>query len=174
MDDESTQGAPAAGLGRRLAALVYDGILVLALWFVATLAVLPLSGGQAITPAAQGPGPYFYRAYLVLFALGYFGWSWTRTGQTLGMRCWRIRLVAGDATPPRWPAALLRFATGMALALAAGLGVWLAREPGWSARDLAAAALLLPAAANFAWPALDARGRSLQDIACRSRVVRVA
>jgi uncharacterized RDD family membrane protein YckC len=174
MDDASTTGAPPAGPARRLAALVYDGILLLALLFVATLAVLPLSGGEAITTAAQGPAAYLYRAYLALLAGVYFGWSWTRTGQTLGMRSWRIRLVGGDGTPPRWPSAALRFSFGCALMLAAGSGIWLAREPGWSARDLAAAVLLLPAIANFAWSAFDPNGRSLQDIACRSRVVRVA
>lgn len=173
MDEESTWGAPAAGLFRRLAAIAYDGLLLLAVLFVATLAVLPLTGGEAITTVAQGPGAYLYRGYLLLLTSVYFCVPWTRGGQTLGMKSWKIRLEAGDGTPPGWPAAILRCAFGLTLALAAGLGLWLSRDPGWPARDLGAGAMLLPLLANYAWIAFDAHGRSLQDLVCRSRVVRL-
>ena len=53
MDHESTTGAP-AGLFRRLAALLYDLLLVVALAFVATFAMLPLTQGEAILTATQG------------------------------------------------------------------------------------------------------------------------
>ena len=33
---------------RRLAALLYDSLLLLALWFIATALLLPLTGGEAI------------------------------------------------------------------------------------------------------------------------------
>ena len=69
MDEQSRLGAPAAGLLRRLAALVYDGLLLLAILFVGTLAILPLTGGEGITPAAPGLGAYLaYRGYLALRA----------------------------------------------------------------------------------------------------------
>jgi len=172
MDEKSTTGAAAAGLPRRLAALCYDALLLAAVAFAATAALLPLTGGEAITPAAQGAAAHLYRAYLALLALAYFGVSWTRGGQTLGMKAWKIRLEAGDGTTPGWPAALLRFSIGLALVLAAGLGLWFASNPGWTALDAAGAGLLMPLLGNFGWIAYDARGRSLQDLACRSRVVR--
>jgi uncharacterized RDD family membrane protein YckC len=173
MDEKSTKGAPAAGLTRRLAALLYDTILLLAWLFVGTLPILPLTGGEAITPAAQHAGAYLYRGYLALLALGFFGFPWTRGGQTLGMKTWNIRLESRDGSPPGWGAAALRFALGLALALAALCGLWLARAPGWSAKDFAAAALVAPALANHAWIVLDRRGRSLQDIVCGMRVIRL-
>jgi uncharacterized RDD family membrane protein YckC len=173
MDQQSTLGAPAAGLLRRLAALAYDCLLLLAVLFVGTLAVLPLTDGEAITPAAQGLGAYLaYRGYLALLALGYFGLAWTRGGQTLGMMAWKIRLVAINDIAPTWPAVTRRFALGLALAVAAESGLRLAFVPGGSARVLAGGFLLLPLCANFAWIPFHAHGRSLQDLACHTRILR--
>ena len=174
MDEQSTMGSPAAGLLRRLAALTYDCLLLFAILFVGTMALLPLTHGEAITPASQGPGTYLaYRGYLALLALGYFGLAWTRGGQTLGMMAWRIRLGAPNGSTPGWPSAASRFALGLALAIAAEYGLRLALEPGGSAQRLAAGFLLLPLLLNFAWIAIDPRGRSLQDLACRTRTFRM-
>lgn len=173
MDEQSTIGAPAAGLLRRLAALMYDCVLLLAILFVGTLALMPLTGGEAITPATRGLGTYLaYRAYLALLALGYFGLAWTRGGRTLGMMAWKIRLVAVGDSAPGWPVATMRFASGLALAVAAESGLRLAFVPGGSARVLAGGILLLPLFANFAWIPFDAGARSLQDLACRTRILR--
>lgn len=173
MDPKSTLGAPAAGLLRRLAALVYDCLLLLAILFVGTLAVLPLTGGEAIAPDAQGLGAYLaYRAYLALLALGYFGLAWTRGGKTLGMMAWKIRLATADDNAPRWPAAVRRYAFGLALAVAAESGLRLALQPGGLARMLTCALLLLAVVANFAWILFDPRARSLQDVASRTRILR--
>lgn len=172
MDEQSTIGAPAAGLFRRLAALIYDCLLLFAILVVGTLALLPMTGGEAITPASQGPGTYLaYRGYLALLALGYFGLAWTRGGRTLGMMAWRIRLGASDGSAIGWPVSVLRFTFGLALAIAAEFGLRLAIEPGAPAHGLAAGFLLLPLLMNFAWIAVDAGGRSLQDLACRMRML---
>ena len=173
MDEQSTMGAPAAGLLRRLAALTYDCLLLFAILFVGTLALLPLTGGEAITPASQGLGTYLgYRGYLALLALGYFGLAWTRGGQTLGMMAWRIHLVVPDDRAAGWPSVTLRFTLGLALAIAAEYGLRLAFEPGGTAQGLAAGFLLLPLFVNFAWIPFDASSRSLQDLASRTRILR--
>jgi uncharacterized RDD family membrane protein YckC len=109
---------------------------------------------------------------LLLVAFGYFGLSWTRGGQTLGMRAWRIRLERADGGAPGWLDALVRFSLGTAMALLAGLGLWYLRRPGGWLAGLAAALLLLPPVANLFWVARDAHGRSLQDLASLTRVVR--
>jgi len=165
-------GAPATGLLRRLAALVYDGLLLLAVLFLGTLALLPLTGGEAITPTAQGLGVYLaYRGYLALLALGYFGLSWTRSGQTLGMKAWKIRLETASGGAIGWGVAGLRFALGLALVVSAETGFRLAFAADLPARLLVAGALLLPLLVNFAWIPFEARGRSLQDLACRTRIL---
>ena len=81
-----------AGLGRRFAALVYDSLLLVAVLFLGTLLVLPLTGGEAITPQDSGGYDYLYRGWIALLTLGFFGLPWVRTGQTLGMMSWKLRL----------------------------------------------------------------------------------
>lgn len=165
--------AAPAGAFRRLAALVYDSLLVVAILFLGTLLVLPLSGGEAITPASQGPSAYLYRAWVALLAIGYFGLSWTRRGQTLGMMAWKIRLVLDDGRLPGWRDCLRRLLLGSLLLLAAIAGLWWLRAPVGSLRWLLGLGLLLPALANYLWIAFDAAGRSLQDWLGGCRVERL-
>jgi uncharacterized RDD family membrane protein YckC len=173
MDEESTIAAP-AGFLRRLAALVYDSLLVVALLFIATFAVLPLSGGEAITPESQGLGAYLYRGWLLAVAFGYFGVCWVRGGQTLGLRAWRIGLQSTDGSAVNWADAAVRFTIGATLVLMGFIGLWSLRDPGWSLGDVPAALMLLPAPVNLAWILIDPAGRSLQDLASAMRVVRIA
>ena len=172
MDPGSAPPAP-AGFFRRLAAQFYDFLLLIALWFIATFAVLPLTGGEAITPETQGGLEWIYRGWLVAVAFGYFGLCWVRGGQTLGLRAWRSRLESADGGAVRLRRAAIRFAGGLALVLLAVAGAWRLAQPGWSASDLAALAMLLPAIVNLAWIAVDRERRSLQDLAGGMRVVRV-
>lgn len=169
MDPSSPPPAP-AGLLRRLAAQLYDGLLVVALWFIATFAVLPLTGGEAITPATHGGLAWFYRGWLLAIAFGYFGFCWVRGGQTLGLRAWKGRLQSTDGSVVTWRAATLRFAGGMTVILLAMAGAWLLARPG---RTIVAVLMLLPAIANMAWIPIDRAGRSLLDLAGATRVVRV-
>jgi uncharacterized RDD family membrane protein YckC len=173
MVDEATTGAP-AGLLRRLAALLYDALLATALAFAVTFAMLPLTRGEAILSATQGRVAHLYHALLALVVFAYFGWSWTRRGQTLGMRAWRIRLESAAGAHPGWGASLLRCALGAGLAWFAALGAWyLGRRDGVPGQA-AAIALLAPPVLNFAWILFDAEGRSLLDLAARTRVRRAA
>lgn len=114
-----------ASLWRRLAALLYDSLLLLGVLFLATALLLPLTGGAAI-PAYQ---PLF-QVYLLCVSFGFFTYFWRRGGQTLGMQAWHIRLVnqAGGAISLRQ--ALLRFSIAWLSAAALGLGfVWALFEP---------------------------------------------
>lgn len=172
MDGQSTTGTP-AGLFRRLAAMCYDLLLLVALWFVATFAMLPLTGGEAILASSQGLLGQIYHALLLLLALAYFGLCWTRGGQTLGMKAWRIRLETMDGRPLRWGDALIRFTIGAVCLWLAVLGLWCLRAPGWTWRDLAGAALLLPLVVNLLWIPRGGAGQSLQDLVGRLCVLRL-
>jgi uncharacterized RDD family membrane protein YckC len=170
MDEESTTGTP-AGLPRRLAALPYDLLLVIALAFAATFAMLPLTHGEAILTSTQGAIGYAYHAVLLLVVFAYFGWSWTRSGQTLGLKAWRSRLETAAGERLRWTGAALRFAVGAAIAWSAVLGAWALSRPGSPLLHACAVALLGTCALNFAWALFDGAGRTIQDRVCRTRVV---
>lgn len=123
-----------AGLFRRLAAMLYDALLLLAILFAATLIILPLRGGEAFR--ANDP---LFSAYLFGVAFLFFGWFWTHGGQTLGMRAWKIRLLSADGDSVSWRQAVVRYLTAWISGGCLGLGfLWIALNPhkrGW--HDLA-------------------------------------
>lgn len=163
----------AAGPARRLAALFYDSLLVMALLFLGTLLLLPLTGGEAITPQDAGPWELAYRAWLVLLALGYFCVSWLRRGQTLGMMSWKIRLERDAGGLPRMREALLRFLLGCVAVVAALSGLWVLRQAATPSAFALGMALLLPALLDHALLYVGAGARSLLDRCTRCRVVRL-
>jgi len=118
------RGAEPARLPRRLAALVYDLMLLGAVLFMLTLAVFLLRGGRAVPP-----GTLWFQLCLAAAIVSFFTWFWVHGGQTLGMRAWRLRLVRADGGAVDWRSALVRFAAGVLAALPAGLGLW------WAAFD---------------------------------------
>ena len=107
---------PAAGLWRRLAALVYDGLLLLAMAFA--YAALILAVEVQLFGASEAPVLHWSGAaglWTALFYLGlwawlalYYLWCWRRSGQTLGMKTWRLRLQQPDGSPPTPRQACLR------------------------------------------------------------------
>ena len=82
-------------LPRRLASLLYDGILamgVLAVGFVLPHVALGMVAGITL------PGGFLLAHAFVLLGV-YFVWCW-RHGQTLAMQTWKIRLTGKDANRP--------------------------------------------------------------------------
>ena len=101
--------------------MVYDGLLLIALWFAA---MLPVVAGTGEHPSALARG----LTQLYLFAVGFafFGGFWTHGGQTLGLRSWRLRVEDLGGGRLRWPRALARYAAALLSWLPAGLGfVWI-------------------------------------------------
>ena len=77
-----------------------------------------------------GPWLYVYRAGLLGVIGGYYVLNWVRSGQTLGMRAWHLRVVADSGRPVRLAAALLRCLCGLLAWAPAALGVlWLYLDP---------------------------------------------
>jgi uncharacterized RDD family membrane protein YckC len=72
----------------RLAAMVYESLLVTAVVFVASFIVLPFVG--ELKAAWQR---HFFQVWILLVLFVYFAAFWLRSGQTLAMKTWRIRLV---------------------------------------------------------------------------------
>jgi uncharacterized RDD family membrane protein YckC len=117
--------AAAPGLLRRLAAIFYDSLLLLAVLFVAAGLALLVNGGKPI--ASGNP---FYSAYMLLLIFLFFAWFWVHGGQTLGMRAWRFKVIRDDGQPLTWSDALKRFLLAILSLLPAGLGLlWSLFEP---------------------------------------------
>jgi len=130
----ASQATPAL-IGWRVLALAYDFFPALALWMVAA-ALFTLGYYLAGHPARDNIAafsPLQLALWLVCWLLSgaYAVVSWRRGGRTLGMRPWRLRVVATDGTPAEVPALLRRYTIGTVSLLLAGMGFWWA----WFDRD---------------------------------------
>jgi uncharacterized RDD family membrane protein YckC len=114
-------GLPATpGVARRLASALYDLLLTTALILVATFPWLAVFGDST-----HGWRRHALQLWVLLVVGAYFVWFWTRSGQTLPMKTWRIRLVrASDGGPVGIVQGAHRFLVAVLGTLAAGLGFW--------------------------------------------------
>lgn len=103
----------------RIAAMIYEALLVTAVVFVTALPFLYLVGN-----AETGWRHYVFQLYLVGILFAYFSAFWLRSGQTLAMKTWRIRLVNRNGGPITFKQAVLRFFLALFGLLLAGAGFW--------------------------------------------------
>ena len=121
---DSPDSPPSAGVLRRLGAMFYDLLLVIAVMMVVTAVLLPLTGGEAITNERFGAWEYAYRLLLLTIVILFFGMFWTRRGQTLGMQAWRLRIQREDGSPLSWLDVFKRLGAATVSLCLAGIGYW--------------------------------------------------
>ena len=125
------------GLLRRFAAILYDSLLLLALWFLATVPFIAIEGGGSIEP---GSGPLYvaYQLTLIGVAYAFFVGFWCHRGRTLGMQSWGLQLHTADDKLPSVGAATIRFFAAILSWLPLGLGffwqLWDAEQLTWHDR----------------------------------------
>lgn len=142
----------AAPLWRRLAAMLYDSLLVFAIWILVGFAVMSAFGleqartieGETVVLDPLVKNTLF--GAMLLSAFLFFGFFWTHSGQTLGMQAWRIRVLREDGGSISWKQSAIRFASAPPSLLLLGLGYW--------------------------WSLLDPGRRSVPDLLSRTRIVR--
>lgn len=119
---------PRALVGWRLLSLAYDLFPVVALWMLAS-AAFTIGYYLAGHSARENFAP-FSALQVVLWVVcwviagAYAVLSWRGGGQTLGMRPWKLRVVAADGGPPGMQALARRYAIGSLSLLLGGLGFW--------------------------------------------------
>ncbi|WP_419835125.1 RDD family protein [Endozoicomonas atrinae] len=148
---EATNLIPAP-VWRRAVAMLYDSLLILALLFMVGflnlfIQIQIFGDEQLKTMTEEGynlGGPFFYAALLVII-YGFFGFFWTRSGQTLGMRAWRIQVISSNnhLISPRQ--SIIRFLIAIPSLSLAGVGLF--------------------------WALIDRKKRSWQDLASSSRII---
>lgn len=106
-----------ASLPRRLGAIVYDTLMIIAISFAATALWMFITQ----TDRAVGPA---YQSFLFVSIFSFFGFFWTRSGQTIGMLAWRIRVQSKEGYSITWTQALIRFFSAMLAFIAFGIGYW--------------------------------------------------
>ena len=143
MGSVSYQAAP---VWRRFAAIGYDCLLVIALAFFAgfvnlgvQMAIFGETGLRHMIDNGYSPGgPPLYIVLIVLI-YSFFGFFWSRSGQTPGMQAWRLRILDQDHQLISPGQSMIRFIIAIPALLLAGLGIF--------------------------WALIDKNKRSWQDIA---------
>lgn len=107
-----------AGFFRRLAAMLYDSLLVLALLFLATTPFIALRGGEAV----ESSGNLLYQLAIAAVVFAFFVGFWSRSGRTLGMQSWGLQLETEDGHIPSIATATLRFFAALVSLVPFGLG----------------------------------------------------
>jgi uncharacterized RDD family membrane protein YckC len=134
----------APSIRRRLASMLYESMLLVAIAFLATW-VFQFAAG---TLAIEGWRRHLLQLFVLAVFAAYFLWCWLRGGQTLAMKTWRIRLVAKDGHGRIAPtSALLRFIAALLL-VPTTIGIFWAMvdRDGQFLHDRLAGSLLIPAA----------------------------
>ena len=115
-----------AGLLRRVAAMLYDFLLVVALLFLATIPFVAVRGGE---PVETGEN-LIYRLVMLLVVYAFFVGFWSRSGRTLGMQSWRLQLEDDAGNVPSVGRASLRLAASLLSWMPLGLGfIWQLWDP---------------------------------------------
>lgn len=147
--------------------MTYDAMLLFGVVFIITYALLAALRWTYPLGTTQR---WMLQAVLFVAIGGYFVYCWTRSGQTLAMKSWGIRLVGTDGEPPRAAAAVLRYVLAWHLLLPGAL--WYALAGGHTARDVLVA--LAGAAACVLLAYADPARRLLHDRASGTRLVHVS
>jgi len=101
----------------RLLSLAYEGVLLFGILFVAAYLFLGLA-----RDAHSGLPRLVFQVYVLAVCGAYFVFCWARSGQTLPMKTWHIRLVTEQGKPLTVDRAFRRYLLAVP-GVVSGLGV---------------------------------------------------
>jgi uncharacterized RDD family membrane protein YckC len=110
------------GLPRRMAAFVYEGVLLFGVLFVAGYLYSALTQQRHALQGQAG-----LQAFVFVVLAIYFVVFWTRGGQTVAMKAWHVRVVTADGRPLSQARALARYLASWIWFVPALAAAWLGR-----------------------------------------------
>lgn len=173
-DDNSVAGA-----GVRLLAVLYDGMLILALLFLVSLILvavgtmaLGMNGSQA-SDAKELPTWYqnlVLSPSFVLTLVGFYGVFWRKSGQTLGMQTWRLKTITSDGRLLTWLQSFVRIVCAcLAPMMCAMVGYLLYND-----RQAVILSGVLGFILNYLFCLLHPKGLALHDLLSNTTTIKVA
>ncbi|SDW54291.1 RDD family protein [Marinobacter mobilis] len=166
---DEDQLLPPAPMLRRSLAMIYDGLICIAVllvtsWIYTMLAAFAIGFDryeEMMTTGQMKADPLLSSVLFIVLYL-FFGYFWTRNGQTLGMQVWRIRVQNINGVSISWSQALKRFMVASFALFLALLGLY-----NWGSWSLI---IVLPGLFAAFWPI---NGESLTDRLSSSQLVRL-
>lgn len=106
------------GIGRRMASMLYEGLVIFAVLLVGFLFPQIVLAGFGLGMTAN-----FLWLHVATLLMGYFVWFWLNGGQTLPMKTWKLRIANPDGSPARPLQALLRYLVAWPSLMLFGIGI---------------------------------------------------
>jgi uncharacterized RDD family membrane protein YckC len=154
---------PAPALLKRMAAFIYEGVLLFGLVMVVG-AIYSISVNQ--THGLYGREGMMACQFLALSL--YFLWFWTHGGQTLATKTWQMRIVSSTGVHLTLKQALTRYMLSWLWFMPAWLGAWLA---GWHQSKWLFGAMIVWALIYAALTWLLPQRQFLHDVLSGTRVI---
>lgn len=162
--DADPAALPTPGLRRRLAAMLYEGVVLFGVLMVAGLIFSPLVGQHhALEHRLE------LQAFLFAMLGVYFAWFWSHGGQTVAMKTWHVRLVRTDGQPVSPGQALARYVLSWLWFMPALLAISVLRLP--IAAGSVSAVLLAGMLVYALWSRLLPDRQFMHDRLCKTRLV---
>ena len=154
------------GRWRRFACMMYEGVLLFAVVFLAAYLFDTLTQSRSGLVLRHG------RQAILFVAIGvYFVMCWRKNGQTLPMKTWNIRLIDRDGKSPTVPRLVLRYLLAWPIPLLGAYLVHLAAlATGYSSTDLL---IVFAPFTLFLWTWIDADRQFLHDRLLGTRLINV-
>lgn len=153
----------APGVWRRMACFAYEGVLLFGVLMVAGYLFSSLTQQRHALEGRHG-----LQAFLFVVLGIYFGWFWSRGGQTVAMKAWHVKLVDLNGLSVSQSRAVARYLMSWLWFTPALLVVWLfgVRSPSSAFLALGLGVLV------YAMLALLLPSRQfLHDVVCGTRLV---
>jgi uncharacterized RDD family membrane protein YckC len=103
---------------RRVGAMLYDTLLIIAVLFIVTIPFIALRGGEPVESGSNFP----YQITLGVVVFVFFVGFWSRSGRTLGMQSGGVRAETESGQIPSVGQASIRFFASILSWLPLGLG----------------------------------------------------
>lgn len=97
---------------RIIGSAVYDALVLMGLLMIAGFIAVGLHYWITDEETIQ-PNSLPFQLYLLTLVIGYFLYFWRKSGQTVGMKAWRIKLISLEDAPITLKQALLRLLVAM-------------------------------------------------------------
>ncbi len=105
---------------RRIMIILYDLLLLFSLLFTVGLIVVIIA--NLLNLLDGQPNPMFFFIITMPVSFFYFYTSWKKSGQTLAMKVWRVKLISFDNKPITTKQTIIRFISAIVGFFAFGLG----------------------------------------------------
>jgi uncharacterized RDD family membrane protein YckC len=154
---------PAPSLRRRVACMLYEGVLLFGVVVASAYLYSSLTQQRHALQGSTG-----LQAFVFVVLGIYFAGFWSRSGQTLAMKTWHIRVQMPDGRPPTQLRALMRYVLGWVWFLPALASVHYAGVRGLGATLAVVAAGML---AYLLMARAHPSRQFLHDLICGTRLV---